>query len=145
IQSACQQDHIGYKWHQNKRIRKRGVFYPERRCCVSGKGGARKPLARSTGNRAHPGSLLLTTLSSPGVSLPRPVFPEEGPAMRDRVLLCGLLFASTAPSLRAQDDEDKLVDGKKASEWVNLLRGDKQVAMRRRALAALEKAGPQTR
>src|SRR5438034_1916394 len=65
--------------------------------------------------------------------------------MRGRMLLCGLLLASLVPSLRAQDDEDKFVDGKKASEWVNILRSDKQVGKRRKALAALDKAGPQTR
>src|SRR5262249_10855572 len=65
--------------------------------------------------------------------------------MHGRLLLCALSLAVLPASLRAQDDEDKIVDGKRASEWMNILRGDKQVAMRRRALAALEKAGPQTR
>ena len=57
-----------------------------------------------------------------------------------------LLLALVVPALRAQDDElDKTVDGKRASEWMKVLRGSDDVRMRYRALVALEKAGPQTR
>lgn len=64
--------------------------------------------------------------------------------MRSFLILLLLVLAMPL-SLFAQDDEDKTVFGKRASEWVAILRKDKEVLMRRRALIALESAGPQTR
>jgi HEAT repeat protein len=54
------------------------------------------------------------------------------------VLLC-------PPAISAQDDTDKVVLGKKVSEWVTILRDSKEVRQRRVALIALDQAGPQTR
>src|SRR5260370_37336324 len=48
--------------------------------------------------------------------------------------------------IQAQDDEtDKTVFGKRASEWMKILRESNEVLQRRKALLALESAGPQTR
>jgi HEAT repeat protein len=64
--------------------------------------------------------------------------------MRCTLPLAGLVLL--LPALRAQDDEtDKVVRGKRASEWVVILRSGKEVVQRRQALLALEIAGPQTR
>lgn len=47
---------------------------------------------------------------------------------------------------RSQDDSDKIVFKKRASEWMTILRDDKStVRDKRRALIALTRAGPQTR
>jgi HEAT repeat protein len=57
----------------------------------------------------------------------------------------GLALLIFAGSARSQDDTDKIVFKKRASEWLTILRNDKQVIQRRRALIALNAAGPQTR
>jgi HEAT repeat protein len=44
-----------------------------------------------------------------------------------------------------QDETDRTVLGRRASEWMAILRNDKEVRMRRAALIALDRAGPQTR
>jgi HEAT repeat protein len=66
--------------------------------------------------------------------------------MRSFLLPCGvsLVLSLTSPSARAQE-EDKLVEGKRASEWLAILRSDKDVRNRQRALLRVERAGPQTR
>ncbi len=62
------------------------------------------------------------------------------------ILPAVLVLFLAGGTLPAQDDEtDRLVDGKRASEWMALLRNSKEIVMRYRALRALEKAGPQTR
>ncbi len=57
---------------------------------------------------------------------------------------CLALLAVPGPA-RPQDDSDRTVRGKKASEWMNVLKNDKNVRNRERALLALNIAGPQTR
>jgi HEAT repeat protein len=68
-------------------------------------------------------------------------------AMRAATLFlgAGLALLFLAGSARSQDDTDKVVFKKKASEWLTILRTDKQVIQRRRALIALNAAGPHTR
>jgi len=57
-----------------------------------------------------------------------------------------MAFVLLAVPAFAQDDEtDKTVFGKRASEWIKILRESNEVLQRRRALLALESAGPQTR
>ncbi len=67
--------------------------------------------------------------------------------MRCSPMLVLLLFAlSPSLPLQAQEDEtDKTVYGKRASEWMKVLRESNEVLMRRRALLAIESAGPLTR
>lgn len=67
--------------------------------------------------------------------------------MRHAILSVGAVLALLAVSgtARAQDDTDRTVRGKKASEWLQILRTDKDLRNRRTALIALEIAGPQTR
>lgn len=57
----------------------------------------------------------------------------------------GLALLFFATPARSQDDTDRIVFKKRASEWLNILRNDKKVIQRRRALVALNAAGPQTR
>src|SRR5437764_237336 len=75
--------------------------------------------------------------------------PEEvrGSPMRHAMLslgACLALLAAAGPA-RPQDDTDRVVRGKKASEWMTVLRTDKDARSRRIALIALDIAGPQTR
>ena len=57
----------------------------------------------------------------------------------------GLALLFFAGAARPQDDTDKIVFKKRASEWLAILRNDKKVIQRRRALIALTAAGPKTR
>ena len=54
----------------------------------------------------------------------------------------GLVLLLLAGSARPQDDTDKVVAGKRASEWLTLLSTAKKVNSA--ALIALKLAGPQT-
>ena len=67
--------------------------------------------------------------------------------MRHAMLSVGACLALLIVSgtARPQDDTDRTVRGKKASEWLQILRTDKNPRNRRAALIALEMAGPQTR
>lgn len=62
-----------------------------------------------------------------------------------RAVAAGLALLLLAGSARPQDDTDKIVAGKRASEWLTILRSNKEVRQRQRALIALKIAGPQTR
>jgi HEAT repeat protein len=61
-----------------------------------------------------------------------------------RFLTLALVFLAL-PAFAQDDDTDKTVFGKRASEWMKILRESNEVLPRRRALLALESAGPQTR
>jgi HEAT repeat protein len=63
--------------------------------------------------------------------------------MRRFLTLTLLLLA--VPAFAQDDESDKTVFGKRASEWTKILRESNEVLQRRRALLALESAGPQTR
>jgi HEAT repeat protein len=67
--------------------------------------------------------------------------------MRHVMLSVGACLAllTVSGTARPQDDTDRTVRGKKASEWLQILRTDKDLRNRRTALIALEIAGPQTR
>src|SRR5262249_42312520 len=67
--------------------------------------------------------------------------------MRHAMLSLGacLGLLATAGPVRPQDETDRIIRGKKASEWMTLLRTDKEPRTRRIALIALDLAGPQTR
>src|SRR5262245_54211827 len=67
--------------------------------------------------------------------------------MRHAMLSVGACLAllGVSGTARPQDDTDRTVRGKKASEWLQILRTDKDLRNRRTALIALEIAGPQTR
>src|SRR5438105_14995516 len=56
-----------------------------------------------------------------------------------------VLILAILPVQAQEDETDKTVAGKRASEWMKVLRESNEVLMRRRALLALELAGPQTR
>src|SRR5437764_10780073 len=57
---------------------------------------------------------------------------------------CLALLAAAGTAL-SQDATDRIVRGKKASEWMQILRTHKDPRTRRVALIALDQAGPQTR
>jgi HEAT repeat protein len=67
--------------------------------------------------------------------------------MRRILLSAGAAVAllALAPAARSQDDTDKVVLKKRASEWATILRTDKNPKVRRRAVIALDLAGPKTR
>lgn len=67
--------------------------------------------------------------------------------MRHATLCLGACLALlvAAGIARPQDETDRIVFGKKASEWMQILRTDKDPRTRRKALIALDRAGPQTR
>ncbi len=67
--------------------------------------------------------------------------------VRHPVLLSALVVLTLLPgAVRAADDEeDRVVFNKKASEWMQILRTDKEPRRRRVALVALDAAGPKTR
>jgi HEAT repeat protein len=67
--------------------------------------------------------------------------------MRPTTLFAGACLAllAAAASARSQDDTDRTIRGKKASEWMQILRTHKDPRTRRVALIALDQAGPQTR
>ncbi|MBI1916124.1 MAG: HEAT repeat domain-containing protein [Planctomycetes bacterium] len=67
--------------------------------------------------------------------------------MRHVTLSLGACLAllAAAGTARPQDETDRIVRGKKASEWMQILRTHKDPRTRRIALIALDQAGPQTR
>ena len=67
--------------------------------------------------------------------------------MRHATLSVGACLALLAAAgiARPQDDTDRIIRGKKASEWMQILRTHKEPRTRRIALIALDQAGPQTR
>ncbi len=67
--------------------------------------------------------------------------------MRHATLSVGACLALLAAAgiARPQDETDRIVRGKKASEWMQILRTHKEPRTRRIALIALDQAGPQTR
>src|SRR5262245_38500436 len=65
--------------------------------------------------------------------------------MRHKIVLALLLSLGACPRLCAADEDDPVAAGRKASEWLEMLRSDPAPKRRQAALIALEIVGPKAR